>query len=143
MNMPLTVFQATKNISWICCTCGLPNVSTTLFETTHIDSIATSIATENAYSILSQNNDQPKSPNTTQSSSTSYISSIGSPMHTSSPARKPTICSNKDSNTRSLRVLVINVRSIRAKKAEFWLLLKVDRTRHFNWKRNMAAPGLL
>ena len=49
MNMPLEVFQGTNNTSWICCNCGLPNFSTTLFETF----VADSITTQNSYSHLS------------------------------------------------------------------------------------------
>lgn len=81
MKMPPSVFHDTKNTSWICCTCGLPNFSSTLFETTHIDSFATSIATDNSYSILSSSRDQPDSP--ASSSHANSFSSLDSSIGTS------------------------------------------------------------
>lgn len=55
MSMPSAVYKGIegKDVSWICCSCGLPNFSSTLFFTPSSDSINTSIATENSYSVLS------------------------------------------------------------------------------------------
>ena len=58
INMPDPVYRGhTSNVSWICFSCGIPYFSTTLFETNMADSIATSVRTENSYSILSSNAD--------------------------------------------------------------------------------------
>ena len=55
MNMPLGIYRGiTPNVSWICFKCGIPNFSTTLFDTPSLDSINSSIATKNTYSILSE-----------------------------------------------------------------------------------------
>ena len=120
--MPLSTFRGTQNVSWICFQCGIPNFSTTLFETTMADSVAT----DNSYSILS---DEPASqasshsPTHSSHSFTSLDSSIGSPMHASSPVRvnhQPGILQPKQN---TFRVLTINFQSIRAKRSSFWLLL--------------------
>ena len=121
--MPLHILHGTKNVSWHCFTCGVPNFSSTLFDTTYSHSAATSIETENSYSILSCNSHgKPESPITGHSFS-SLDSSIGSPQHASSPAKtKPSTYRN---DTRSsFRILTINFQSMRAKKDAFWLLLK-------------------
>ena len=78
MGMPNTVYKGlTSNVSWICCSCGLPNFSSTLFTTVSADSVHTSIATENTYSILSYTTRSPDTCHTTTSFH-SEGSSIGS-----------------------------------------------------------------
>lgn len=126
MSMPSAVYKGIegKDVSWICCSCGLPNFSSTLFFTPSSDSINTSIATENSYSVLSSLSGHHTGSPAPSSSSTSFSSmnsSIGSPMHMSSPLR----------NTRqekrllsSFRVMIVNFQSLRAKKSDFWLLLQ-------------------
>ena len=123
--MPLNIYKVINpNTSWICCTCGLPNFSSTLFDTQSADSINTSIATENTYSILS---DAPPTPDHTASSVSHSLStttsSFGSPQHTSSPIR-PIGSKNKIPELTNFRVLVINFQSLRAKRTSFWLLLE-------------------
>ena len=127
--MPLAVFKGiTSNVSWVCCQCGIPNFSTTLFDTTMADSIHTSIMTNNSYSILSDpSNPLPQTP--TEASSLSHSidsleSSFGSPQHTSSPARVKQQTTTLQKYPSALRVLVVNFQSIRAKRQPFWLLLE-------------------
>ena len=125
MNMPLVVFHGIKNTSWSCFTCGIPNFSTTLFETTHYsDSLATSIATENTYSVLSPSLDAVRSPESTSTDSLSSLDSpIGSPKHSSSPLRSGAQ-PNSSCGGSSLRVLSLNFQIMRAKSTPFWLLLE-------------------
>ena len=126
MNMPLAIFHSVKNTSWICFSCGLSNFSTTLFETHYSDSLATSIATENTYSILSDifGASQPKRPEPPNSDSLSSMdSSIGSPQHSSSPLKtdaKPV----DPSGSTSFCIMAFNFQRMRAKRAQFWLLLE-------------------
>ena len=88
MNMPNAIFHGIKNVSWTCFSCGIPNFSTTLFETHYSDSLATSVATENTYSILSPTSATPLSPDLTNHDSFSSLdSSIGSPQQSSSPIK--------------------------------------------------------
>ena len=56
MNMPTEVYQANANssLSWICCHCGLPNVSPSLFRTLSVSSIALSNSFSTALTTLSQ-----------------------------------------------------------------------------------------
>ena len=123
----------TSNVSWICFSCGIPNFSTTLFETHMADSIATSVRTENSYSILSSNADIQTEPSNITSplnqssalySFNSPTSSIGPPQHTSSPHSAPHRQDNVQSiKANTFRVLTVNFQSMRAKKTAFWLLL--------------------
>ena len=125
MNMPLPVFKGTHNVSWICFQCGVPNFSTSLFDTV----LAESLPTRNSFSSIEEAAPSPPASNSSRvfqsptSTGSSYCSSfesqIGSPLHTSSPNRgnpRPPL-----QNT--MRILVINFQSIRAKKTPFWLLL--------------------
>jgi hypothetical protein len=63
-------YHAQTDVSWICCTCGLPNFSTALFESLIID-------TSNVFDSLNM------STNTTGNTTRP-----GSPPHTSSPKRE-------------------------------------------------------
>ena len=122
--MPLEVFQGIHNTSWICCNCGLPNFSTTLFETFLMDSLPT----QNTYSQLSDGDshqDSLSSPQPSCTSSESFSSldsSIGIPQHTSSP-NKPSQTASVKPCQNTLRVLTVNFQSMKAKKTSFWLLL--------------------
>ena len=130
MDMPLEVFKSVQNTSWICCNCGSPNCSTTIYETF----IADSIATENSYSSLSEDEahqNDPESPvlSTSSQSFSSLDSSIGNPQHMSSPRGPLTsTCNTAPVTARPrhdmLRVLTVNFQSIKAKKTPFWLLLE-------------------
>jgi len=92
-----------SNISWHCDNCGMPNFSTSLFESFTTD------VTSNSFSVLD-------SPNTT------CASSPGPPISSSSPKS-----SHKKKSTpsfRSLKTLVINFQSCKNKKAEICNLLE-------------------
>ena len=130
MDMSLEVFKSVQNTSWICCNCGSPNCSTTIYETFTADSIAT----ENSYSRLSEDEahqNDPESPvlSTSSHSFSSLDSSIGNPQHKSSPRGPLTSACNTAPVTARplhdmLRVLTVNFQSIKAKKTPFWLLLE-------------------
>ena len=68
MFMNTAVYEGLRNVSWYCCACGLPNFSTSLFDTICLDD-------SNSFSPLSDN---PLSPITPEAN-------IGSPAATSSP----------------------------------------------------------
>jgi hypothetical protein len=127
MQMPDPVFEGCKNVTWICFSCGIPNFSTTLFETHLADSVATSLATENSYSILS---DVPGKQTTSPSlgsllspnsySSVSLDNSIGSPQHTSSQLKTSQIQPHRpDQRKNTMRFLTVNFQSLRAKRSTF------------------------
>ena len=92
LNMPNTVLLGLQDTSWVCCTCGLPNFSTTLFTSITADSINTSVATDNTYSIQGSDGhqSQPSSANDiSQTTSFSFLlSSPGPPQFTSSAVRR-------------------------------------------------------
>ena len=85
-----------SNISWHCLHCGLPNFSTTLFESY--------IETSNTYSALDS-----------LVESDLNVSQLGEPTATSSPA-KPKLSNTKKQTP--LRILNINFQSIKNKKPE-------------------------
>ena len=109
MQMSSLIYETLNNseTSWYCCNCGLPNFHSSLFEDT---------------TSLLQNSTNSSTPSSAQSSDFdfSYSSDIGSPRLASSPKqnRKGPIAK------KSLRLLTINFQSIRAKREEFWTLLK-------------------
>lgn len=96
------------NVSWICCTCGLPNFSSTLFN------VSATLQTSNQFSNLSD---------------CSFTSSIGSPAATSSPLPKTTKSNrsrtkNSKACHRPLRCVTVNFQSLKNKKSE--LLVMID-----------------
>ena len=124
MNMPLEVFKGiTQNVSWLCTHCGLPNFSTTLFDT----QLSDSIVIENSFSSIgdlssdsADYSERITSPTSTGNVSSLLSDSFGSPMQASSPRSTR----NRQQKTKdSLRVLIMNFQSIKAKKTPFWLLL--------------------
>ena len=86
----------THNFSWICCTCGLPNFSSSLFD---LDT--SRISTSNPYSTLD----------------TTQRSDIGSPIAASSPKPSKTHRLSQ-SNRRPLKSLVVNCQSLRSKNRQ-------------------------
>ena len=105
INMCSNVYQAlTKpELSWICCQCGLPNFSTSLFE---------------SFDISCSNNFDPLC----DTSASSVFSDIGDPITTSSP--KATAPCKRKINTDNIKVLTINFQSIKAKRESFWNLVE-------------------
>lgn len=98
---PIFSVLGRTDLPWECCSCGLPNFSSGLFDAT-LDS------TNNTDSFSSC----PSSPE-------SVLSDQGAPIAASSPARHhPTGCVPS-----KLRILVINVQSILSKKAELACLI--------------------
>ena len=114
MAMPDVVFEGLKNVSWECVQCGLPNFSTSLFNTTIIDS-------SNPFDSLT-------SPEADNSSLLNF--SFSAPTATSSPKGAPplnshgSISANSSSANKAkrndipLRVLVMNCQSARKKKPQ-------------------------
>ena len=105
LNMPTVLYEPLEqtDMSWYCCTCGLPNFNTSLFE--DIDASETGCSTP---SHISSNNSIDSSSN------------IGSPRYASSPnQRTSTPLSNK-----KVRLLVINFQSLRPKRESFWAMLE-------------------
>ena len=92
---------ARSDASWICCNCGMPNFSSSLFKSFDIDC-------ENSFESLVD-----PSPNT---SIASNHSNPGSPIHSSSP-KKPSTNKPRRNN---IRILVVNCQSIMAKRDLFW-----------------------
>ncbi len=87
-----------SDLPWECYKCGLPNFSSTLFD-----------------SIIVDDSDDATSPISCSSTSSSYP---GSPLAKSSPSK-----SNKKESFQNLRLLEINFQSIYSKREEFWSLV--------------------
>jgi len=92
-------YHAQTDVSWICCTCGLPNFSTALFESLVVD-------TSNVFDSLNM------SKNTTGNTT-----HPGSPLHTSSSKREQK--SKQESPQHSVRIISLNLQSNGDKKASF------------------------
>ena len=99
LNMQSVIFTVLANTdtSWTCCNCGIPNFASSLFDTTET----------NETSVLSTSN-------------SSYNTSPGVPIHSSSP-----IPQGRQNKTRAqhTKIMVINFQSIKNKRAEFNNLL--------------------
>ena len=95
MCMPTAIYDNLHNISWICVNCGIPNFSSSLFNST----LAIS---ENSFSQLDISNS---------------ISSPGPPVFCSSPKTTKKVNSKNLSN--ELRSLIINFQSIKNKIPQF------------------------
>ena len=94
LHMPSAVFNALNDISWECCSCGMPNFSSGIFDTTFFDS----------------------SSNCSSLSSSSSNTSFGSPNATSSPTATANRNRTTEQNKRPdipLRILIINCQSIK------------------------------
>ena len=94
---------------WICADCGLMNISTSLFRSTHV-------SIENSFDSLSYLMDS-----TTHDSSSQILGSMtspGAPIHSSSPMKQQ----NKQTNTKKrkqLKVIIVNCQSLKAKREPF------------------------
>ena len=106
INITSKIFAPLSNTSlvWICCQCGLPNFSTSLFDTT--------IVSNNSFDALSC--DRP-----THNDLSSL--SLGPPLYTSSPKREPQI---NDKGKSKIQALVINFQSLLAKREVVWDLIE-------------------
>ena len=123
MHITSPVYKALNNpnISWHCVNCGMPNFSTSLFESFMVNM-------SNTYDHLSDSN-LPDSP--------------GQPFFTSSPL-KPLRGENGRSNynkPKNTKILVINFQSVKNKKEELCNLIDSSNpsTLYDNWHLNMAA----
>ena len=101
MSTPVFNALAGSNISWHCVTCGMPNLSSSLFESFMIN-------TSNQFDQLSNSN---------------VAVSPGTPAFTSSPIKMTRIGKVNYQKPRNTKVLVINFQSIKNKKAELGNLL--------------------
>ncbi|CAH1247588.1 Hypp7951 [Branchiostoma lanceolatum] len=102
MGMSTPAYNAINNpnVSWICCSCGLPNFSSSLFNTTVFE-------TSNCFSSFDT------------STCSSPARSIGSPLATSSPLGHSITPPPRDhTHTKPVRTCVVNFRSIRNKVPE-------------------------
>ena len=97
MGMHSLVYKGLHNISWYCDLCGLPNFSSSLFDTT-------SFETTNRFDIF---NDTPISEG-----------SIGRPTAASSPLDRTPKKSKVKRYDKPLRVVIFNCQSVRNKKQE-------------------------
>jgi len=114
--MPSAVFEALadNSASWICCNCGLPNFSSSLFN-------SFMVPTSNSFGSLSDPN-RSSEPN---SVSSSIESPIGSPQLSSSPRNNAQTSKRgtKSSKTDSIKIVVLNAQSIMAKRQDAWVLI--------------------
>ena len=99
---------ASNNVSWQCCRCGMPNFSSSFFESTISEHT-------NPFSVLSP------------SSSSIVDSRIGEPIAMSSPVANSRTSNPKRLQTQKLTVIVTNCRSLVKKKAE--LINLIDSTK--------------
>ena len=97
MHMSTPVYLSLNNVSWHCTSCGMPNFSTSLFDTTIISN-------NNSFSALE-----------TSATSETSQSSPGPPLQSSSPT---TANRNKKPPSYPMKVIVINFQSIKNKKEE-------------------------
>ena len=92
LNMDNIIYEALANTScvWECCSCGLPNFSSSLFDSLQ------NLSHANQFSSLN----------------TSSYSNLGSPAHASSPSRTN---QSRCGGQRSLSILIVNFQSVMAK----------------------------
>jgi hypothetical protein len=109
MGMNSAIYKALEpsNASWTCCQCGIPNFSTSLFESVIVESnnIYDSLRNQSVLSNTSLDNGNMRSP-----------------LHTSSPNHQANQRS-KFPHNRNIRFATINFQSINAKKHSFWNFL--------------------
>ena len=106
--MNTLVYQGLRNISWNCDICGLPNLSSHIFDTSTI----TSVHSNDTFTDTSFN-----------------LDSLGSPTATSSPIQKTrsNTYTKKPRSDTPLRILVVNCKSIKNKKQELENLVETSK----------------
>ena len=104
MQTPVFKHYAQVNISWICCTCGLPSFSSSLFDTFIVSAPNPFEALDSVSSTGSDDDSDP-----------------GLPLHTSSPKM------NRQTRgpQHGFRIVCLNLQSMRAKKASFLNLVEM------------------
>ena len=117
MQMNTHVYEALANSSciWECVVCGLPNFSSSLFESSTIEAtnyfwpLDTDLSDKSHIESIYTVNQSTES---TQAMSTPP----GSPLHTSSPSQRKPTCSSK------LRILTVNCNSLQSKAKQNQLI---------------------
>ena len=110
MGMSTQIYDviAKPDISWYCCTWGLPNFNTSLFE-------------DFGWAYTETTNQSNSNLSTSMASITTNTD-IGPPQHTSSPIRKQR--EGQPLTKKKLRVISVNLQSIRAKKESLYHMLE-------------------
>ena len=103
------VYLGKAEVSWSCLTCGLPNFSTSFFES------SMSFTSTNSF----QNLDSPEAPN----NSRGQQNSPGPPLASSSPRTGDTQDHGKRTSKSHIRLLNLNSQSLVNKKGEFQNLI--------------------
>ena len=100
--------------SWICYKCGVPNLSTSLFDSYRVD-------TSNSFQPLSDYSSELSISDLSIDETSVMLlgdSPIGSPRYASSPRtnnRQP-----RQARTKRLETLVVNIKSVQAKRESLW-----------------------
>ena len=95
MGMPDCAYDGLKNVSWECFQCRLPNIFTSIFDTTIFE-------TSNSFSQLSDHATTPESE-----------IKLSYPVATSSPTRQPPIKHTRKRKDLPIRIVVLNCQSIK------------------------------
>ena len=110
--MPSVIHKALSNpdASWVCCNCGVPSFSDSLFESQRPQEVSSKDKTSllNSIDISSNSSNSPD------------CDDPGSPILASSPHQIDNCTSRK--KTGNIRILVVNIQSVMA-KLESWLAL--------------------
>ena len=99
-----------SNVSWTCCQCGMPNFSSSLFD-------STTTVSSNRFASLDSEDDVSNS-----SSAHSAGLNLGSPLHASSPVSGSVRA--RPAMPEKLRLMVINFQSIKNKKDLLGVMLE-------------------
>ena len=100
------IYNLSKSIAWECIRCGMPNFSTSLFDTT------SSLEVSNRFESLSSLS-EPDSP---------IPDNIGPPPPNA--ASSPIVQTEAKSKTNKARILIMNCQSIKNKKAEIHTVIE-------------------
>ena len=119
-----------SQLSWCCCTCGMPSFSSSLFWTSGTNSFIH----DNSFAILSSpelsnNNSDSDYSHLSDSPSSGKNSSVGEPVSSSTPSKPskkqkrsfsgPSHHSKQTADQNKLRLLILNCQSIFGKRAAF------------------------
>ena len=108
MNMPPPVFAGLidNSVSWHCCNCGLPNLSSSLFESARDPTSPVSSGTTVDDSMLSED--------------------IGYPVLASSPVKQPSPKRQSKTRSKTITVLSVNCNSLKSSKKQADLMTLID-----------------
>ena len=128
MGMNDEIFEVLQNhasYNWICCSCGLPNFASSIFDFTDSFELSNQFEPLSSSSNIGTGINDPLDFNTTTSDGSRPIST-SSPKPNASGKPTPRTSNKRKLKSKPLKVLNVNCQSVKAKRDQFLTILEIE-----------------